>query len=57
MYVTYLVFGFLESAIDVIVRFPNSRHTMFVVAEPLLKVSSQFAENDSIGGLLIDFGA
>lgn len=53
----YLIFGSLESTIDIIIWFPNPRNAILVVPKPLLEMSTQFAQNDSIRRLLVDLGA
>lgn len=53
---TYLLLSCLEGPINIIIRSPNARNSILIVAEALFKMSPKLAEDHSISSLLVDLG-
>lgn len=53
----HLILGFLVDTIDIVFRCPHARHTVLIVSKPLLEMTSQFGQNDSISSLLVNLSA
>jgi hypothetical protein len=51
---THSILRLLECAVDVIIGLPNTRYTLLVIPKPLLKMTPKLAQEDSVGGLLIN---
>jgi len=53
---TDLLLCFLESTIDIILRFPYTWHALVIISKALFKMIPKLVENYRISSLLINFG-
>ena len=52
----YLVLSLLECTVNIVFGLPYTRDTMFIISEPLLKVSAKLAQESSVRSLFVDLG-
>ena len=53
----YLVLSLLEGTVNIVFGLPYTRDTMFIISEPLLKVSAKLAQESSVRSLFVDLCA